>query len=687
MKGYTGKILTVDLTTGDCKEIKITDEIYEKILSGVGLGVWWCYRNIPAGADPLGPENVIGITSGMLTDTGSCITGRWVVVAKSPSTGGIGEANCGGTFAPGIKACGYDSIFFTGKSEKPVYVYIDNNGPQIRDASHVWGLDATQAEEKLLDECYTKGKKKPVACTIGMAGERQSWMAGICNDRGRIAARQGLGGVMGSKNLKGVVLAGTRKVSCEDPQGMKELSKKVAKKIKMVTMPPIVPTGLLHVGRFLPELELSPTGLVTGSLMGTWGTVGSSTLQANTGESPIKNWGGSMKDFGINKVNKTDGSKILTYQKKKYFCHSCVYGCGGEVDITGTKYNKGEYGMSHKPEYETQWVFTGILLSDDIDMMLWINEYLNRAGIDTISIGHCVAMAIECYENGILTKEDFDGLEMNWGNAEAIIEFTKMIVERRGLGDVFADGTKKAAERLGRNTERFAVNAGGLEPPMHDSRIDSQLATLYATDPTPAKHTTGGYLYYGCMHLWDRVSWAPKGKLVGSAKAHNVPSENESLKTAAAAYYRRLVDGIGGCYFAMILGVNNYPVFDWLNIATGWNRTPDEYMFLGKRIWTMRQMFNIKQGLDPWYSRPHGRMVGEPPLKAGKLKGITIPIDELMKQTWEVYGWDRETGVPTKETVEELGLNRLLDAPDSEFTTELDTFNALVAAKEECTNG
>lgn len=675
VKGYTGKILTIDLTTGESEVVSIGDEVYEMILSGVGLGVWWCYRNIPAGADPLGPENVLGITSGMLTDTGSCMTGRWVAVTKSPSTGGIGEANCGGTFAPGIKACGYDAIFFSGRAEKPVYVFIDNKGPQIRDAKHIWGLDATQAEETLIEECWT-GKKEPVACTIGMAGEKCSWMAGICNDRGRIAARQGVGGVMGSKNLKGIVLAGTKPVTCKDPKGMKELSKICAKRLKLVSLPPIVPAGILHVARFLPEMEMGIDGLATGVIMGTWGTAGASTFAAVQGEAPIKNWGGSTKDFGTLKMNRVDASKLLSYQKQRYFCHSCVYGCGGESDISDTKYSKdGNYSISHKPEYETQWIYTGILCCDDADMMLWANEYLNRAGMDTISAGHCVAMAIECYENGLLTKEDFDGLEMTWGNARSIMEFTKMMVERRGIGDVFADGVKKACQRLGAQTSKYAVHGGGMEPAMHDSRFDEHLAILYATDPTPSKHTTGGYLYYGCMQLWKKVSWAPSQNIIGSSKDHNKASEKESQKVAAAAYYRRLVDGIGGCYFAMILGVGTYPVFEWLNLATGWEKTPDEYMFVGKRVWTMRQMFNIKHGRDPWESRPHGRMVGEPPLKVGKLKDKTVKIDEMMKQTWEVYGWDRETGIPKRETIDELDLYRLLEGPIEQFAKTHSSFN------------
>ncbi|MDR0315093.1 MAG: hypothetical protein LBH71_03995 [Oscillospiraceae bacterium] len=668
MKGYVGKILTIDLTSGESKYISIKDELYEQILSGAGLGAWWCYRNIPAGTDPMGPENILGITSGMLTNTGSCVMGRWMVVGKSPSTGGWGEANCGGTFAPGIKACGVDAIFISGKAEKPCYIYLDNKGPQIKDASHLWGLDASEAEDKLIEENSVAGKKKPVACSIGPAGENQSWMAGVCNDHGRIAARQGLGGVMGAKNLKGLVLNGTKQVTCEDPHGMKLLSQKCANRIKIATMPPILPSGILHVAKLLPELELSPDGIFTAVIMGTWGTSGASSFAAATGEAPIKNWGGSQKDFPMLKCNKVDASKLLAYQKERYFCYSCVYGCGGTLDISDTKYSHdGNYSHSHKPEYESQWVYTGFLLCDDADMMFWVNEYLNRMGMDSISAGHSVAMAIELYENGYLNKDDFDGLEMTWGNAKSIMEFTKMMVERRGIGDVFADGVKKAAERLGPHTEKYAVHAGGMEPAMHDSRPDPQLAVLYSADPTPGRHTTGGSLYYGCMHLWKKVSWAPPGTLIGGKSHQEEPSENESLKTAAAAYYKRLIDGVGGCYFAMILGVGTYPIFEWLNIATGWDKTPDEYMDIGKRIWNIRHLFNIKHGLDPWYSRAHPRMVGEPPLKVGKNKGTTVKIDEMMKQTWEVFGWDRETGIPKQETLEELGLVSILEGAQEEF--------------------
>ena len=671
MKGYCGKILKVDLTNKVCTEVIVKDEIYENFLSGAALGAWWCYRNIPAGADPMGPDNVLCITSGLLTSTGSVITGRWMCVTKSPATGGIGEANCGGTFAPYIKACGYDMIAFHGASDTPVYLYCDNNGPVLKDASHVWGQDAAVAEKMLVEENTIPGKKVPQACTLGWAGENKSFMAGVCNDNGRIAARQGVGGVMGSKMLKGIVLGGTKSVSGENPDKIHELSRMCAKRVNMVFLPPQVPAGLLNVAKFLPELQLSPDGIMTGVLMGTWGTAGASGFAAQTGEAPIKNWGGSQKeDFHIGKINKTDGSQMLKIQTNRYYCYSCVYGCGGELGISHIKHNDQGYSRVHKPEYESQWDFTGFLLNDDNDAMLFINEYLNRAGMDAISCGGTVGMAIEAYENGLLTKDDI-GFELHWGDAEAIIKLVKMIVHREGIGDVLADGCKVAVEKLGPEFAKYAVHAGGTEPPMHDSRPDPQQATLYAIDATPSRHTSGGSLYYGCMHLWKKVTWAPSANLVGSKEGEWQPCDEEALKVLACAYFKRVVDGAGGCYFGFILGTGNYPMFEWLDAATGWGKTPDDYMWIGRRVFTMRHMFNIKHGLDPWYSRPHGRMVGEPPLKVGKNAGKTVPIDAMMMKTWENAGFVPETGIPKEETIKDLKLDYFLDAPISNFVEEV----------------
>ena len=662
MKGYTGQILQVDLTTKTSKVIKIKDEIYEQLLSGAGLGAWWCYNHIPAGADPMSPENVVCFTTGIMTCTGATIMGRWMVITKSPSTGGIGEANCGGSFAPGIKHCGFDMIAIHGKADKPVYLYIDNKGCQILDAEGVWGLDCHDAEEELWRRHTQPGKKRPVCAVIGPGGEKQGWMAGVCNENGRIAARQGVGGVIGSKNLKGIVCNGTKPVSGIHTEEIKALAKQCAGRLNMAFLPPEIPTGLLNITKVLPELQLSPDGLLTAVLMGTWGTAGASQFTGQTGEGPIRNWGGTQKEhFSVRQLNKTDAHQMLKHQVTRYYCYSCSYGCGGELDISKIKHNDAGYSIVHKPEYESQWDYTAFLLNDDNDAMLYINEYLNRQGIDAISCGGCVGMAIECVEHGILTREDVGGLNLTWGNADAIIEFVKMICEQRGIGEVFSHGTRYAAKVIGKGSEKFAVQGGGMEPPMHDSRLDPQQATLYAIDPTPARHTSGGSLYYGCMHIWKKVSWAPAAAIVGDKSGESLASEEEALKVLACAYYKRLIDGAGGCYFGMITGVGNYPVFEWLNAATGWTLTPDEYMVIGKRIFTLRQMFNIKHGKMPLDNRPHDRMVGDTPHKVGKTAGTPVPIDALLRKTWETCGYDPDTGVPLDSTLEELGLPALMN--------------------------
>lgn len=671
MKGYTGKILEVDLTNKVCKEIKIKDEVYENILSGAGLGAWWCYRNIPAGADPMGPDNVLCLTTGLLTCTGAVIMGRWMAITKSPATGGIGEANCGGTFAPGIKKCGYDMIAFKGKSETPVYLYCDNNGPQLLDATPYWGMDTCEAERALLAAHTKPGKKRPVACVIGPSGEKGSWMAGICNDNGRIAARQGVGGVMGSKNLKGCVMAGTHEVSGEYPEKIRDLSTMAAKRINIAFLPPEIPAGLLNVVKILPELTLSPDGLLTAVLMGTWGTAGAAQFAAQTGEAPIRNWGGTQKEhFNALKINKVDASQMLRLQTNRYYCYSCVYGCGGEIDISNINYNDKGYSIVHKPEYESQWDFTGFLLSDDNDAMLYLNEYLNRMGMDTISCGGVVGMIIECLEHGVIKAADYGIDNVKWGDAKGIIKLTEMVANREGkIGEVFTDGTRKAANIIGGDAWMYAVQGGGTEPPMHDSRLDPQQCTLYGIDPTPARHTSGGSLYYGCMHLWKKVTWAPEAALVGSKEGELYANREEALKVMACACYKRLIDGVGGCYFGMILGVAPYPIFEWINAATGWDKTPDELMEIGRRVFTLRQMFNLKHGKEPWDNRPHGRMIGEAPFthKVGKTANKVVQIDDMMMEAWDVLGYDRTNGHPTEETIAELGLDKLLNAPEEEY--------------------
>lgn len=659
MKGYMGKIMLVDLTTGEIKEESIPDEVYERVLSGVGLGAWYLYQHIPAGADPLGPDNILGLTSGMLTNSGSLMTGRWMAVCKSPLTGGWGDANCGGTFAPAIKQSGYDAIFFTGISEKPVYLYVDNKGPELRDASHVWGKDSVTAEETLQEEC--KKKRKPEVAVIGPAGENKSLIAGITNDKGRLAARSGVGAVMGSKRLKAVVLNGSKKTKIQNPEGMKAYTKEFASKVKNGHLPKFFKAWLIpYVSMLMSKMKKAAAvdGMMNPYLMKKFGTSVLNTMGLPNGDSPVKNWVGSVKDFPKKKYKKLSVGNLIKRETQKYHCHSCAMGCGGICDISDIY--GGEFSHTHKPEYETCCAFGTLLVVDDIEAILYINELLNRAGMDTISAGTTVAFAIECYEAGILTKDDTDGIELKWGNADAAIALLKKMIRREGIGDLLADGVKIAARKIGKNSAKYAVHAGGQEPGMHDPKMDPILGVHMSADPAPGKHTVGAAIYYNCMALWDEVTWAPKVTKYLKAEEY-IPSDHEALKSVALSTYKMVNDGAGGCFFAMIIGLPHWNLFTMLNHATGWNLSADEYMEIGKRMHTLRQMFNVKHGIKPKEFIIGDRVTGKPPLTGGALKGITLPIEEMVNLYWKHFGWDENTGAPEDGTIKELQLNALVE--------------------------
>ena len=317
MKGYIGKVLVVNLTDGEIKEHIIEDYVYEQLLSGVGLGAYMLYNNIPAGAEPLGPDNMLGFVSGLLTGSGSVMTGRWMAVCKSPLTGGWGDANCGGTLSPAIKQCGYDGIFFKGISEKPVYLYVDNTGAQLRDASHLWGMDAVNTEELLAKENPTK--KKPAIAVIGQSAERLSLISGICNDKGRIAARSGVGAVMGSKKLKALVLAGSNTIKCDNPEEVRKISKEYSSKIKNIKLPGIVKGNILPLLSRLMSggSTFSPAdGMMSVYMFKKWGTSFTNTFGLPNGDCPVKNWGGSVVDFNRSHYKHVNPDRLIEREEK-----------------------------------------------------------------------------------------------------------------------------------------------------------------------------------------------------------------------------------------------------------------------------------------------------------------------------------------------------------------------------------
>jgi aldehyde:ferredoxin oxidoreductase len=646
-KPYMGKILMVDLSNQTTTEEAIPDHVYEQYLSGMGLGAYILYNRIPAGADPLGPENILGFCSGFLTGTGSYFSGRWTLVGKSPLTAGWGDANCGGTFSPAIKRCGYDAIFFKGISPNPVYLYVKNGKATLKDAAELWGQDAVEAEEALKKQY---GPKAAVA-VIGLAGEKISLISGVCTDKGRIAARSGLGAVMGVKKLKAVVLDGVQRIGVSDPTEMKRLSRHCA---KWTNFPLPLPPGsaFAPVGTFmrLTPVLFPQDGLLYKAILKKWGTGGMNQMSIEMGDSPLKNWNGSNKDFPMKKSKKINPDIVKKTEIVKYHCYSCPLGCGG---ICATK---GKYSHTHKPEYESVLALGGLCMNEDLDSIFYLNELLNRAGMDTISAGATAAFAIECYERGILTQKDTDGLELTWGNTQAMVALIEKMVKREGIGDILADGTKVAAAKIGRGSELCLVHAGGQEPAMHDGRNDPGFNVHYSVEPTPGRHTIGAHLYYEMFQLWKRVKGLPKPTPLFTKNSKYKIDEEKAQVAAACSKFMNLGNGAGMCMFGLFLGAKRIPTFDWLNAATGWKLTPNEYMDIGERIQTIKQAFNVKHGIEPKNNFISNRAQGYPPQREGANKGRVVDVERLASGYWEQFGWDKTNGKPKEETLQKLGI-------------------------------
>lgn len=640
-KGYMGKVLWVDLSSGTIEKEQIAEEVYETCLSGSGLGAYLLHKNIPAGADPLGPDNTIGFVSGLLTGTGSLFTGRWMAIGKSPLTGGYGEANCGGNFSPAIKRCGYDGIFIKGVSKKPVYLYLRNGKAELRDAAHLWGKDCLETEEILIQE-LRRNRKPRVAC-IGPAGERLSLISGISNDMGRMAARSGLGAVMGAKRLKAVVLDGARKIKSQYPERIRHYSKDCNQWVQF--QPPFLSGGAMRslgaLMRLIPT-QTAMDGMLFKIMLRKWGTVSLNQFAIESGDAPIRNWDGTNRDFSADRSKGINPDTILASETAKYHCYSCPLGCGGIC--------RGDFpsGETHKPEYESVLALSGLCMNEDLESVFQMNDLLNRAGMDTISAGATIAFAIECYEKGALTSQETGGLELKWGDTEIITALLHKMIRREGIGDILADGVKEAARLIGKGSEQYAVHAGGQELPMHDSRLDPGFALHYTVEATPGRHTIGSQLYYEMFQLWKKIPGLPKAKPI-YLKGHKYKTDDGKADQAAAcSKFMNVLNGAGGCAFGAMLGVTRFPLFEWLNAATGWNKTPEVYMEIGEGIQTLKQLFNIKHGIEPSKCRVNGRALGRPMQAEGANRNRAVNIEKLVEDYWRQFNWDPQTGIPER---------------------------------------
>ena len=605
MNGYAGKLLFVDLTHRTCEERPLSEELAKAYIGGYGIGARVLYDMMEPGADPLGTDNVLGLLTGPLNATSALFGGRYTVVCKSPVTGGWNDANSGGFFGPELKKAGFDGIFVSGISVTPVYLFIKDGKAEIRDAEDLWGLDCPRTQEALVQKT---GENRLRAAIIGPSGEQQSWMACIINDKHRAAGRGGCGAVMGSKKLKAVVVRGTGKIPVADQDKVKAINREV-----------------------LEWMKNGPTAeMIKG--FGAFGTGVGTDAMGLMGDTPVKNWGGAgIVDMGEDRLSRISTISFdKEYNTKKYACAQCPLGCGAHYSV-----DKGPWPLEEtdRPEYETLGAFGTMALNDDADSIIKCNDICNRYGLDTISVGATIAWAIECYENGLFSKEDTGGIALTWGNARSIVAMTQAIADQTGLGKILALGSKKAAEKLGKGAE-YLQTVRGIELPMHDPRFSPGLARTYQCDPTPGRHVKGG-LGIADLGAPDEVRYQYSGREQADAEA-----------TCRA----EILNSAGACSFSDF-GAPPHALKGLVEAVTGWDLDMGR---TGRRILNMRHLFNLREGQKPTHDLLPGRSIGEPPLKEGPLKGITVDYRKLAEGFFDAIGWDKETMEPTDEWLKDL---------------------------------
>jgi aldehyde:ferredoxin oxidoreductase len=595
LKGIMGKILFVNLSNGTITEEETDEQLYRDYLGGYGLGAKIIFGRQKGGVDALGPDNTLGFLTGPLTGTTVPGGNRYVVVGKSPLTGGWGDANSGGDFGPYLKFAGYDAVFFTGASDKPVYLVIKDGKAELKDAGHLWGKDAYETEDVIHAEL---GKDMRIAC-IGLAGEAKALISCIINNKGRAAGRSGLGAVMGSKKLKAVAVHGNADVTVADKDTIDTLRKDSLAKLR--------------------EHKLADRLRDYGTFAGTMGQLAVRGV-------PTKNWGGvGPRDFP--KTEAAD-EELVTYQEKRYGCWRCPVACGGHMKAgTAYQYDAG----SHKPEYETAVAFGTMCLNDSLESVIKANDICNRQGLDTISAGGTIAFAIECYENGLITKEDTGGIELKWGDSQAIIAILEKMAKGEDIGATLANGSKAAAEVIGKGADQYAIHIGGQEMPYHDPKTNPAYACSYKIDPTPARHTQGGV-------------------------ASGDGQEQKDKNTFCQAY-----NSAGLCFwFNVLLGTD--VVSQYTAAVTGHPYDEKTMMEVGERVSNIRQAFNIREGINSVERKVNGRIIGSPPQTEGPAAGITVNMDERVEAYYKAMDWDLKTGKPSRKKLEQLGMKDVADA-------------------------
>ncbi|MDF1616594.1 aldehyde ferredoxin oxidoreductase family protein [Petrocella sp. FN5] len=589
MYGYQGKILRIDLSKGVSKVEDLNLDVAKKFVGGRGLGTKLFVDEVSPSVDALSPENKILFATGPLTGTPTPTGGRYMVVTKSPLTGTIASSNSGGYWGAELKFSGYDVIIVEGQSEKPVYVMIEDDQVEIRDAAHVWGKVVSETTETLLKEVPEKSK----VLTIGPAGEKLSNMAAVMNDVSRAAGRSGVGAVMGSKNLKAITVRGTNKVAIANEEALKAVVKDCNAKIR--------------------------ENGVTGQGLPTYGTAVLVNIINEGGVFPTNNF--QLSQFS--EAEDTSGELLAEkYLTKKDPCYRCPIACG--------RYCKVDDIEGGGPEYETIWAFGGDCGVSDMPSIIKSNFWCNEYGLDTISTGATIAAAMELYQKGFIKDEDLDGLTLDFGDSNAVVEWTKRIGERAGLGDKMADGSYRLADSYG--VPELSMSVKKQELPAYDPRAIQGQGLQYATSNRGGCHVRGYLISPEILGLPEKLD--------------RFTIEGKAAWVKIFQDFTAFIDASGLCLFtSFAMGAGDYAAMTNAVIGTEW--TADDVLLAGERIWNLERVFNLDAGVDPSQDTLPKRLL-EDPIAEGPSKGNVARLSELLPEYYELRGWSTG-GIPTDE--------------------------------------
>jgi aldehyde:ferredoxin oxidoreductase len=608
--GYAGRILHVDLTTGKTHTEPLNEDYAKKYIGGIGLGMRLWLDHSKAGVDPFSPENplilVTGPTSGTVWPTGG---NGHAFVSKSPQSYGVGESKSHGSFGTELKRAGYDAVVFKGKAEKPVYVWIDDDSVQILDASHLWGKSPAETEDIIKEEL---GDYYIRVAAIGPAGEKLVRIACVINEKTRAAGRTGMGAVMGSKNLKAIAVRGTHDVTVAKPDEFLEFVKEFHERMKG-------PATKKYRTLGTPENVLVHNSLQC---------------------MPTRNYNNASFE-GAEKVSGETLNEIFV--AKIIGCSSCAMRCEHICVVPEGPYK----GAMARVEYEPLWALGPYCGIDRLDAIIKGSELCNYYGMDSISAGVIVGFAMDCYENGILTDKDMDGIEARFGNHEALIKLIEKIGRREGIGDILAEGVKIAGEKIGKGAEKLAQHIKGVEVTGYDLRCLKTAALGFAVSFRGADHNRHGAYAFDVKGKVNRLK-AEKGRGKMVKDIEDMYTIIDSLiicKFSRGTYYKEAED-LARLY----------------SLVTGFETTPEEMRLKGERINNVARLFNIREGLGRKDDTLPYKVMHQPITDEGPAKGAYVSqeeLDLLLDDYYAARGWTKD-GVPTIEKLKELGMDDLI---------------------------